>query len=354
MRFGMQFFPDIPEAVKPAAQYYDEAMHLVGLCDQYGYSHIRTVEHYFHHWGGYSPNPIVFLTAASQHTKTARMVTGAVLPAFNSPLKLASDLAMLDGFCHGRLDIGFARAFLPQEFRHFEVDIEESVERFEEGIEQVRLLLENENVTSKGKFHSFEDVTTHPRPVQKPRPNFYLAAVGTPASFERAGRLGHWIMAIPGVGSDPIQLMDSYRGAWKAAGHAGKPRIMMAVFMLCHEDREQALCIAKPHVEGHFAAIVEAMHEYETGAPASTYKGYDVMRQRIAEQTLESQIECHAVFAGTPDDIIAQLTAFDDAVGGCDEVSMQVNFYGLDIGVAEASVRLFGETVIPHFNAQTG
>ena len=83
MRFGMQFFPDIPEAVKPAAQYYDEAMRLVGLCDEYGYSHIRTVEHYFHHWGGYSPNPIVFLTAASQHTKTARMVTGAVLPAFN-------------------------------------------------------------------------------------------------------------------------------------------------------------------------------------------------------------------------------------------------------------------------------
>ncbi len=33
---------------------------------------------------------------------------------------------------------------------------------------------------------------------------------------------------------------------------------------------------------------------------------------------------------------------------------MQVNFYGLDIGVAEASVRLFGETVIPHFNAQAG
>jgi alkanesulfonate monooxygenase SsuD/methylene tetrahydromethanopterin reductase-like flavin-dependent oxidoreductase (luciferase family) len=351
MRFGMQFFPDIPEAVKPAAQYYDEAMRLVGLCDQYGYSHIRTVEHYFHYWGGYSPSPIVFLTAASQHTKTARMVTGAVLPAFNSPLKLASDLAMLDGLCHGRLDIGFARAFLPQEFRHFEVDIEESVERFEEGIEQVRLLLEGENVTSKGKFHSFADVTTHPRPTQKPRPNFYVAAVGTPASFERAGRLGHWIMAIPGVGSDPIALMDTYRDAWNAAGHTSKPHIMMAVFMVCHEDRDEALRIAKPNVEAHFGAIVDAMHEYKDGAPASTYKGYDVMRERIAAQTLENQIECHAAFVGTPDDIIGQLTKFDAAVGGCDEVSMQVNFNGIDIDVAEASVRLFGETVIPHFNA---
>jgi len=271
MRFGMQFFPDIPEAVKPAAQYYDEAMRLIGLCDQYGYSHIRTVEHYFHYWGGYSPNPIVFLTAASQHTKTARMVTGAVLPAFNSPLKLASDLAMLDAICHGRLDIGFARAFLPQEFRHFEVDIEESVARFEEGIDQVRLLLENENVTSNGKFHSFEGVTTHPRPTQQPRPNFYVAAVGTPTSFERAGRMGHGIMAIPGVGSDPIGLMDTYRGAWKDAGHEGKPQVMMAVFMFCDEDRDTAFAIAKPNVEAHFAAIVDGMAEYAEGEPASTY-----------------------------------------------------------------------------------
>ena len=77
MRFGMQFFPDVREDVKSPVQYYEEAMRLVGLCDEYGYSHVRTVEHYFHHWGGYSSNPIVFLTAACQHTKTARMVTGA-------------------------------------------------------------------------------------------------------------------------------------------------------------------------------------------------------------------------------------------------------------------------------------
>ena len=236
MRFGLQFFPDQREDKKSPVQYYDEAMHLIRLCDEYGYSHVRTVEHYFHHWGGYSSNPIIFLTAACQHTKTARMVTGAVLPAFNSPLKLASDLSMLDAFSNGRLDVGFARAFLPQEFRHFEIDIDESVERFEEGIKQVQLLMENENVTSKGKFHSFEDVTTMPRPTQLPRPNFYVAAVGTPESFKRAGKMGHWIMAIPGVGSDPIALLETYREAWIKAGHSGHPRIMMAVFMYCHED----------------------------------------------------------------------------------------------------------------------
>lgn len=219
----MQFFPDVKPEEKSAAQYYDESMRLIELCDVYGYTHIRTVEHYFHHWGGYSPSPIVFLTAASQRSKKARLVTGALLPAFNSPLKLAAEIAMLDGLSEGRLDVGFARAFIPHEFRQFGIDMDESVARLEEGVEQVRLLLEQENVTSHGKFHRFENVTSWPRPTQQPRPKFYIAVVGTPASFERAGRLGYGIMAIPGVGSDPMELMGFYRDAWKSAGHPGKP-----------------------------------------------------------------------------------------------------------------------------------
>ena len=104
-------------------------------------SHIRIVEHYFHHYGGYSPNPIVFLAAAAQRTRRARLVTGAVLPAFNHPLKLAGEIAMLDAISGGRLDVGFARAFLPHEFRRFGCSPDELVARFREGIEQVDLLL---------------------------------------------------------------------------------------------------------------------------------------------------------------------------------------------------------------------
>ncbi len=155
MQVGIQFFPDIGPDVRSARDYWQEALSLVALCDRYGYSHVRTVEHYFHPYGGYSPNPVVFLAAAAQVTKRARLVTGAVLPAFNNPLKLAGELAMLDALCDGRLDIGFARAFLPHEFARFGVKLDESRARFDEGMEQVRLLLEQENVTCEGRFHSF-------------------------------------------------------------------------------------------------------------------------------------------------------------------------------------------------------
>jgi len=80
---------------------------------------VRTVEHYFHPYGGYSPNPLVFLSAAAAVTRSIRLVTGAVLPVFNNPLKLAGEIGMVDAISGGRLEAGFARAFLPHEFARF-------------------------------------------------------------------------------------------------------------------------------------------------------------------------------------------------------------------------------------------
>jgi alkanesulfonate monooxygenase SsuD/methylene tetrahydromethanopterin reductase-like flavin-dependent oxidoreductase (luciferase family) len=237
MQVGIQFFPDVGPDQKSARDYWQEALHLAGLVDRYGYSHVRTIEHYFNAYGGYSPNPIVFLAAAAQVTRTARLVTGAVLPAFNNPLKLAGEIGMLDALSDGRLDVGFARAFLPHEFAHFGVALDESRARFDEGIEQVRRLLEQENVTATGRFHSFREVTSLPRPTQRPRPPFYVAALASKESFERTGAAGHGIMAIPMAGGAMAELIGIYREAWMQAGHPGRGTVMLAFHMLCHPDQ---------------------------------------------------------------------------------------------------------------------
>src|SRR3981189_1435083 len=89
MQFGVQFFPDVRPEEKSGETYFQEALHLAGEAHRPGFSHIRLVEHYFHYYGGYSPNPIVFLAAAAQRTSRARLVTGAGVAAFHHPPKLA-------------------------------------------------------------------------------------------------------------------------------------------------------------------------------------------------------------------------------------------------------------------------
>ena len=96
MEFGVQFFPSGRPGNEPAEHYFDEALRVVELGERLGYTHARIVEHYFKPYGGYSPNPLLFLTAASQRTRTMRLISGAVLPAFNHPLKLAGEIGMLD------------------------------------------------------------------------------------------------------------------------------------------------------------------------------------------------------------------------------------------------------------------
>ena len=220
MEFGVQFFPDVKPERKSGAQYFDEALVLAEEAEGLGFTHIRIVEHYFRYYGGYSPNPMLFLAAAAQRTRRSRLVTGAVLPVFNHPLKLAGEIGMLDALSGGRLDVGFARAFLPHEYRRFGRSPDESVARFREGIEQVELLLTCENVTHRGRFHTIENTTSLPRPTQRPRPKFYVAALNTPESFAFAGEKGYAVMAIPLGGAVMRPLLATYRGVVQCDGYA--------------------------------------------------------------------------------------------------------------------------------------
>ncbi|HTQ33826.1 MAG TPA: LLM class flavin-dependent oxidoreductase, partial [Stellaceae bacterium] len=265
MQFGVQFFPDVRPEDRSAEQYFREALDIAEEADRLGFTHIRIVEHYFHYYGGYSPNPIVFLAAAAQRTKRARLVTGAVLPAFNNPLKLAGEIAMLDAISGGRLDVGFARAFLPHEFRRFGRSPDESVARYREGVEQVDLLLREEHVTHRGRFHTIENTTSLPHPTQRPRPKFYVAALNTPESFEYAGRMGYSVMAIAFVAAKMRPLIAAYRDAWNAAGHPGEGEVMIAFHMFCDPDGERARRVAAPLIGNYLRSLVDAASDWLDG-----------------------------------------------------------------------------------------
>lgn len=349
MEFGVQFFPDVRPEDKAANAYFRDCLEIVERAEPLGYSHVRIVEHYFHYYGGYSPNPVVFLAAASQRTKRARLVTGAIIPAFNNPLKVAAEIAMLDGICDGRLDVGFARAFLPHEFRRFGISPDESVARYREGIEQIDLLLREENVTHHGRFHTLEGVTSLPRPTQKPRPKFYVAATVTPETFEYAGRNGYSIMAVPMAADKLRETLAIYRDAYRAAGHPGDGEVMLALHMFVDEDGERARRIARPNIEGYFHSLLEAAKDWTEGTTSTDYKGYDKKYERLGQQTLESLIETGGALIGSPDEVRAQLERLNAEIGGFEHASLQVNFHLLPQDEALRSLELFAREVIPHF-----
>ena len=349
MEFGVQFFPDVKPEEKSARDYFAESLEIAEEAERLGFTHARIVEHYFHYYGGYSPNPMLFLSAASQRTRRMRLVTGAVLPVFNNPLKLAGEIGMLDAISNGRLDVGFARAFLPHEFRRFGVSPNESVERYREGIEQVDLLLREENVTHRGKFHTIEKTTSLPRPTQRPRPKFYVAALTTPESFEFAGRMGYSVMAIPMAGGKMRELLGLYRKAWQESGHPGDGEVMLAFHMFCHADGETARNIARAPLNNYLHSLVDAAGEWIEGLSSKDYPGYDKVIAKLRDASMESMVASGAAWIGSPREIVAAIGRLEQDYGKFEHASLQINFNTISRDAALASLRLFGTEVLPHF-----
>lgn len=347
MEFGVQYFP-VSTPKTSAVSYFEESVTLAAEAERIGFTHARVVEHYFENYGGFTPNPLIFLTAIAQRTTKLRLVTGAILPIFNNPLKIAGEIGMVDAISKGRLDVGLARAFLLHEFRRFGISPDESHARYHEGIEQIELLLTQENVSHKGRFHSFENITSLPRPTQKPRPKFYVAATQTPETFEYAGRNGYSLMAIP-IG--PIKpLLETYRKAWRDAGHSGNGEVMVAFHMFCHNDAAQARDICRSAFDLYFKSLAFCAGEWARNQVISKdYRDYEKATAKFASVTLEQQIELGGAWIGTPAQISEQIKRSQEMIGPFEHASLQVNFGDLPYQTALSSLQLFGSAVMPQF-----
>jgi alkanesulfonate monooxygenase SsuD/methylene tetrahydromethanopterin reductase-like flavin-dependent oxidoreductase (luciferase family) len=280
-------------------------------------------------------------------TKKTRLITGAVLPAFNKPLKMAGEIGMLDGISNGRLEVGFARAFLPHEFTQFGVSLDESRRRFTEGLAQITLLLKDEKVSAKGEFNSFSNVTSLPRPTQKPHPPFWIAATNTPETFAFAGANGCKVMAIPLEPDKMRSLIGTYRDAWRKAGHSGNGHVMNTFFMCCAPTRDEAMAAGVGPCNEHLKGLADAAKEWLAGASTKDYPGYDKLIAHVSSDTAERQRAAGSAFIGSPADIVEMIRSYNEKVGGIDSVSLHFTPGNMPVDKAERSLRLFASDVMP-------
>jgi alkanesulfonate monooxygenase SsuD/methylene tetrahydromethanopterin reductase-like flavin-dependent oxidoreductase (luciferase family) len=344
----LNFFPSCRPQYKSGEVYFREALDLCELADGLGYATVKIVEHYFRAYGGYSPSPLIFLAAAAQRTRHTRLVTGAVLPAFNHPLKLAAELAMVDCISGGRLDVGFARAFLPHEFEAFEVSMEDSRPRFEEGIAAITRLWTEERVTFEGRFHRFKDVSLLPRPVQKPHPPILVAAITTAESFSWAGEHGYGLMFVPYLSDfdDLAQKLDLYRRTYRAATNGKEPPPpSMALHMYVAESTVSARREAKPYIEQYMTIFQESAAAW-TGRQSGQYRGYELMQERLQALTYDRVLGEGRALIGDPASVLEQLHHLRPLFGPI-QPEMQVMFGDMDRTQAHRSVELFGRKVLP-------
>ena len=139
----------------------------------------------------------VATTALAQATRRLRvgvLVTG--MP-YRHPAVLANMAATLDVISGGRLELGLGAGWNEEESTAYGLDLgstlTERFDRFDEGVEVVRLLLTQERSSFEGRYFTLRDAMCNPKPVQRPHPPIVIGGTGERRTLRAVARFAqHW------------------------------------------------------------------------------------------------------------------------------------------------------------------
>jgi alkanesulfonate monooxygenase SsuD/methylene tetrahydromethanopterin reductase-like flavin-dependent oxidoreductase (luciferase family) len=353
MDFGLTFFPVLDEQDKSPGDYYRDCLALAADADRLGYEHVQVVEHHLGPYGGYSPDPVVLLSAVAARTERLRITTGAVIPAFDHPIKVAGRLAMLDNLTGGRLDVGVGRAFLPHEFAAFGVSIEQSRPRFAEALRAITALWTQTDVTFEGEFHRFGPVTLTPRPLQRPHPPLFVASASSADSCAAAGRDGHNLQIVPTItsGEQFAEMLAAYREAFAASHPDRSPRVQVKYTCYLDPDHDQAWRAAAEGEANYLAKMSGAVQSWR-GAATAQYPGYEKLADKVGQADLTRSWEQDKVLIGTTEEVAEQLQRIRELVGDEVTVSLHLNTGRTPLARSRWAVAEFAAEIAPRFAAR--
>jgi len=160
------------------------------------------------------PDPFTWLTWVGAHSSTLLLGTGVIILPLRNPVVLAKEVATLDSFTGGRVQLGVGVGWLREEFEAIGVPFEHRGARTDEYIEAMRELWGSAEPTYRGRFVDFERALSYPKPANGSVP--IVVGGHTPFAARRAGRLGDGFF--PAKHRDLEELVPIMRAAAEAAG----------------------------------------------------------------------------------------------------------------------------------------
>ncbi len=302
------------------------------FADQMGLHSFAIGEHYRKEF--LDSSNAVILAAAAARTKNIRLGSAVTVLSAADPVRVFQNFATLDLISNGRAEIVAGRGSFTDAFPLFGLDLQDYNDLFEEKLELLLKIRDQEVVTWNGKFRpALYNQTIYPRPLQKEIP-IYRGVGGTPASFVKAGQLGlPLVVAIIGGQTKRFRpLVDLYRQTYLEAGHpAEKMKIGLHCLGFVGQDHQETIDTYFPGYAKMFNNIGK-----ERGWPPVTRAGFD------------AQSGYHgALTVGDPVQVADKIIRHSEALGGVDRFTFQMDNPLLTHKQLMKAIELIGKEVIP-------
>src|SRR5262245_27852384 len=331
-----------------------EQLEQATLAEPLGFDGVWLTEHNFTGEAVYS-DPIPFAAALAMRTQRIRIGFAVIQMALRHPVRLATQLSLLDNLSKGRLDIGVGRGsiFNEYEFVGYGLRSDDSRQRMAEALDVMVRAWTATPLDHKGRYFTLRLPELRPVPVQRPHPPIWHS-VASAASFRLCGekgvpiltarlpiaqigmRLGQYAEGLGTSGLDgPTQKQLLQKAAIWRWVYVGESRAG------AEDELAAALVLTRRHMQ-------HARHELN---PADFQVDPAMLNPWIDPSHSEDEGIRFALSSGTligtARDVAEQVAELREA--GVGHLLCQMSFGYLDHERIKMSMRRFAETVIPAF-----
>ena len=304
--------------------------------------------------------PLVLAALARLTSRARLLILGNPIAHRRQPVRVAEEMALADVLSHGRIEAGFVRG-VPYEIAPSNGNPVRTNERHWEALDLIVKAWTSHDgpFSHEGRFFHYRAVNIWPRPWQQPHPPVWISTTSPEGAARVGGRGFVQATFLTGFKATPA-IYEAYRGGWRQAARGGDvaiDRLAYAAFIYtghteaeAHRGAEKLLWhIAINKIPAHFAnppGYIPAAVNARILAGKGRAPGFPALPS-VAEA-----IEQGIMFAGTPDQVYAQIARFFRHVGGFGHLLMLGQSGFLDHDDTVSGIRLFAREVYPRLKAE--
>lgn len=210
-----------------------------------GFDSFWAPEHHFLEEYSHSAASHLTCLAVGMQTSRIRLVTGIMnlCAPINHPVRVAEQIALIDVYTNGRIELGTGRGSGSTEVNGFGLRNDQTKRYWEEAIRAIPKMWTQELFSWKGEFFEVPERSILPKPVQKPHPPLWVTATN-PETIEQAGRMGLGVAVFSFQSANSLEpLVERYKKAIARAepiSEVVNDRFLTVAPLLCLEDGDEA------------------------------------------------------------------------------------------------------------------
>ena len=337
MEFSIQLSADYPDKSYGGDAVYADMLNQAELADNFGFDAVSITEHHLMNCL-MMPAPLQFAVKIAAHTSRVKIMTSIVVLPLHDMRTYAGEVVVADILTDGRLMLGVGRGAFKYEMERLGVPMDETQSRFNESLDVLQALLEQEEVSWDGDYYKFDPITIMPRPLKPGGPGMMMAVMN-PEGIYQCTKRGFHIQTTPLSGNHQL-LLDQVEGFNNAKHEMGD------------EGTELTLSLSRVGFVANSVAekktIIEQADRYYSRFD-NVFTGPGIVENGMVKplprkQSIEDLAE--SLLIGTPQEITDKLEPYQKL--GIDRVIINPNF-GCDAQLTLDALQCFAEEVVPNF-----